>query len=114
MTTRKGGEIKKLVDKIIKELDKPPKLRVIPIIQTKDEKLKAKLLSKILEYQWGTIEERFRNEILKPTLKCYLYGKHNWYGCGKKNKHKCKICGWETYVENNPIYTGEITWSNDL
>lgn len=93
---------------IQKLIDKPPKLRVIPLQQTKDEKLKAKVLSKILEHEWGTIEARIKSEIYQPMIKCFMYGVHRWRGYGEKNRHICKICGWKTWIGNDPQYTGEI------
>jgi len=43
-------------------------------------------------------------------MKCFLYGSHKWQGCGKKGRHLCKICGWETWSGNNPLYMGEVSW----
>lgn len=112
MTNRKkdigGGEIKKIVDKLIKQLDKPHKLGFIPLNQTKDEKLKVKLLKKLLEYNWWIIEDRFKKEIYYPTIKCYMYGSHRWIGCREKNRHVCRICGWKTHVIIDPIYIGGV------
>jgi len=114
----KGKEktLTKMIDELMKGLDKPPKLRVIPLQQTKDEKLKAKVLSKILQHEWGTIEERIKSEIYQPMLKCFLYGKHRFRGYGEKRMHKCRVCGWKTSTINNPIYAGfcEVSWDKHI
>jgi len=112
----KKETITEVIETLMKKLDKPPRLRVIPLQQTKNEKLKAKILSKILQNEWGTIEARIKNEIYQPMLKCFLYGEHRFRGYGEKNKHKCRICGWKTSTINNPIYAGycEVSWDKSL
>ena len=90
-----------------KYLVKPPKLKVIPIYQTKDDKERAKLLSKIIEWQWPVIEGRIKDEIYNRMMQCFLYGRHNWKDL-KGNRHKCKVCGYETIDAYDPVFTGAI------
>ena len=109
---KQSKTVAEIVESLIEKLDKPPKLRVIPLIQTKDEKLKAEVLSKILEHEWGTIEARIKEEIYQPMLRCFLYGQHKWKGYGQKDRHICTRCGWKTWAGNDPIYSGfaEVSW----
>ena len=101
----------KKIEKLIKKYSSlPPKIRVTPLIRTKEEEEKAKLLEKLIEYNWGTIQDRIIREVLRPMVKCFLFGNHYWIGCGKKGRHICRTCGWETSVMIDPKYTGEITW----
>jgi hypothetical protein len=90
-----------------KYLSKPPKLRVIPLMDTKDEKIKAKLLQKILEWQWPVVEGRIRDEIYQPMMNCFLYGRHQWKKV-KNGRHVCKICGFDAVEAYDPVFTGSL------
>ncbi len=98
-----------IIEKTIKKYSKvKPKIRVIPFKQTKSDKKTAKLLEKIIIRNWGCIRDRIENEVLRPMTRCFLYGTHRWIGCGKKERHVCRICGWETWIINDPKYYGNF------
>jgi 1-aminocyclopropane-1-carboxylate deaminase/D-cysteine desulfhydrase-like pyridoxal-dependent ACC family enzyme len=100
----KNNKFSSAIEKVLKKFSVPPKIRVIPIKKTKEEYEKAKLLSALIEHNWSEIDERISKEIVRPMARCYLYGKHKWIGCGKKDRHVCRICGRETGVLFDPIY----------
>ncbi len=103
--------------KVEKEWKKPPKVRIFA--QQPEDKQKAELMQKILEYQWAEewpvvradIEARMRIMIQK----CYLVGQHDWTGFGEKGRHICRRCGLKAGIAYDPIFDGmaRVFWSKD-
>jgi hypothetical protein len=81
-----------------------PKIQVVPINRTKDEQEKAELLEKLIVREWYLIDGRIQDEIVRPMVDCFLYGKHRWIGCGEKDKHTCRRCGMKASIIYDPEY----------
>jgi hypothetical protein len=109
--------LQKMFDKVEKEWKKPPKVRIIA--QQPEDKQKAEIMQKVLEYQWAEnwpivradIESRMRVMIQK----CYLIGNHDWIGFGEKGRHICRRCGLRAGMAYDPIFNGfaQIFWNKD-
>jgi hypothetical protein len=102
-------EMKSYIKSIEKLLKQVPKFKVIPIKQTRDEKKRAELLTKIMEHDWPIIESRIKNEILYKMQRCYLYGEHKWIGYGESYRHICRVCGLKAGTAYDPKFTGEVS-----
>lgn len=90
----------------------PPEIRVTPLLRTKYEEKKAKLIKALIEYNWSEIDNRIQNEIIRPLTRCIIIGQHSWRGFGIPNKHICKNCGWKTSVNIDPVYASfaRVSW----
>ena len=111
-------ELQKMIDKVEREWKKPPKVRVFA--QQPEDKQRAELMQKVLEYQWeenwpivrADIEARMRTMIQK----CYLIGNHDWTGYGQKDRHICRRCGLRANTIYDPIFDGmaHVFWDKKL
>jgi GTPase SAR1 family protein len=91
----------KLYKKLIKSFDKSPKVNVYPIEQTKEEKEKAKVMEKVINYMFETNANNIRSNFYayldlmgKDWLKEQLYGiKTSWDNIEKYSNLMAKELG---------------------